>query len=56
MPDCIVSRYPETFEKNEILLQSFNFFKDFVTQIRDIRNRNGLKQREELPVFLEPDS
>jgi valyl-tRNA synthetase len=53
MPDCIVSRYPETFEKNEILLQSFNFFKDFVTQIRDIRNRNGLKQREELPVFLE---
>lgn len=53
MPDCIVSRYPETFEKNEVLLQSFNFFKDFVTQIRDIRNRNGLKQREELPVFLE---
>ena len=40
--DCIVSTYPAVIEKNESLQQSFKFFKDFVSQIRDIRNKNGL--------------
>ena len=53
--DCIVSTYPAVIEKNENLQQSFKFFKDFVSQIRDIRNKNGLKQRDILPVFFEGD-
>ena len=53
--DCIVSTYPAVIEKNESLQQSFKFFKDFVSQIRDIRNKNGLKQRDILPVFFEGD-
>lgn len=53
--DCIVSSYPEVIDRNENLIKGFQFFKDFVTQIRDIRNRNGLKQRDILPVFPEGD-
>lgn len=55
MPDCIVSKYPEPVENNSALKESFVFFKDFVTQIRDIRNKNGLKQKEQLPVYLDGD-
>ncbi len=53
--DCIVSRYPAVIERDETMIQSFQFFKDFVTQIRDFRNRNNLKQRDTLPTFLEGD-
>jgi len=54
-PDCIVASYPVPVEKEDSLIRSFAFFKDFVTQIRDIRNKNGLKQRDILPVYLDGD-
>lgn len=55
MPDCIVARYPAPVVKNDVLTEGFAFFKDFVSLIRDIRNRNGLKQRDILPVYPEGD-
>ncbi|HQN56834.1 MAG TPA: valine--tRNA ligase [Saprospiraceae bacterium] len=55
MPDCIVARYPTPAFKNDVMVEGFAFFKDFVSLIRDIRNRNGLKQRDILPVYPEGD-
>jgi len=54
--DCIVASYPAAIEKNDGLISSFKFFKEFVSIIRDVRNKNGLKQRDILPVFLEGDA
>lgn len=53
--DCIVATYPAMAVKNEHLFAAFGYYKELTTTVRDIRNRNGLKQREILPVSIEGD-
>lgn len=50
--DCIMSSYPSpdtTVDKS--VIKDFELVKSIVSSVRDIRNKNGLKLREELPLF-----
>jgi valyl-tRNA synthetase len=49
--DCIVSSYPEASEFDASYLKIIDQAKDVISNIRDIRNKNGLKMKEELDLF-----
>lgn len=50
--DCILSAYPEGQDFNQTLIDRVEQAKDIITQIRDVRNKNGVKMKESLDVFL----
>jgi len=49
--DCIISKYPKPSALDEKLLQDFEILKDATANIRDVRNKQGLKMRDPLKVF-----
>lgn len=50
--DCIVSSYPEVSAYDQVLIDKVEQLKDIVTNIRDIRNKNGIKNAETLDVVI----
>ena len=48
--DCIVAPSPVLAVKNANLLKTVDLMKGIVGNVRDIRNKNGLKQKELLPL------
>ena len=50
--DCILSQYPQSGDYDKVLLDRIEQAKDIITNIRDIRNKNGLKNKEELEVVI----
>ncbi|MEE9438379.1 MAG: valine--tRNA ligase [Saprospiraceae bacterium] len=49
--DCIMSTYPQAKYGNSEILSQVEQAKDVISNIRDIRNKNGLKMKEELSLF-----
>ncbi len=50
--DCIaLASYPMTAPHDETALQNGEMAKDIISRIRDIRNKQGLKQREPLKLY-----
>ncbi|RMF20419.1 MAG: valine--tRNA ligase [Bacteroidetes bacterium] len=49
--DCIVSPYPETGAFDEALLQKMDAARDLVTKCRELRNNQGIPQKEALRLF-----
>lgn len=50
--DCIISTYPKAEEFNQTLIDRVEQAKDIITQVRDIRNKNGLKMKDNLDVYM----
>lgn len=50
--DCIVSPYPVGGTYNDELIQRVEQAKDIITSVRDARNKNGIKTREAIPLYL----
>lgn len=49
--DCIVSTYPKAKSYDKAYLAQIEQAKDVISNIRDIRNKNGLKIKEELDLY-----
>ncbi len=54
-PDCMVSRYPKESEYQKDVIDNVSMLKDIVSSIRDTRNQNQLKPKEELPLSIQTD-
>jgi len=50
--DCILSTYPKPSGFDQIIIDRVEQAKDIITNIRDIRNKNGIKMKDELDVYL----
>lgn len=50
--DCILSSYPKAEKFDQTLIDRVEQAKDIITQVRDVRNKNGLKMRDNLDVFI----
>ncbi len=50
--DCILSAYPQPENHDTILLERVEQAKEIITNIRDIRNKNGIKNAETLDVVI----
>jgi len=50
--DCILSNYPKPRSFDQTIIDRVEQAKDIITNIRDIRNKNGIKMKDELDVFL----
>ncbi len=48
--DCIVSHWPEAGEYNDHFIDEIELAKAIVSGVRDVRNNNGIKQKEPLKV------
>ena len=46
--DCVVSTYPTAGKADAALIKTVEQAKDIISNIRDIRNKNGIKMKEEL--------
>jgi valyl-tRNA synthetase len=51
--DCVISSYPAIGDFDEGLIAKVEKAKDLVSKIRDLRNQNGIKMKEELKLFVE---
>lgn len=51
--DCIVSSYPSPAAFDDELLKKVEKARDLVTKIKDSRNKNAIKQRELLELFIQ---
>ncbi|MCB9082194.1 MAG: class I tRNA ligase family protein, partial [Lewinellaceae bacterium] len=51
--DCVISRYPTPQPFDQAFLQRVEEAKQAITSIREIRNNNGIKMKEELRVFAQ---
>jgi valyl-tRNA synthetase len=49
--DCILSVYPNYIEYSDQILGDMNTIKNIVTNLRDIRNKKGIKPREEIAFY-----
>lgn len=50
--DCMISQYPQPAAYDSALLDRIEQAKDIISNIRDIRNKNGIKNAETLDVAL----
>jgi valyl-tRNA synthetase len=50
--DCIISLYPKAGTYDQALVAMVEQGKDIVSGIRDIRNKNGIKMKDEIDVLL----
>ncbi|HOY14977.1 MAG TPA: class I tRNA ligase family protein, partial [Saprospiraceae bacterium] len=48
--DCILSAYPLSQVKDPQIIENVETLKNIISNVRDVRNKNGLKQRELLPL------
>jgi valyl-tRNA synthetase len=51
--DCVISSYPAISDFDKSLVEKVEKAKDLVSKIRDLRNQNGIKMKEELKLFVE---
>jgi valyl-tRNA synthetase len=51
--DCVISVYPKVGKYDAELIQSFDSLKDIVSNIRELRTKNGLKKHEALMVYAQ---
>ena len=51
--DCIKASSPIPGEVNDVLLSNFETLKRLVTKVRDTRNSNQLKPKEQLHLYIE---
>ncbi len=51
--DLIVKQFEETLLPNEEMLQLGSKLKDIITSIRDVRNKNNIKPKETLRLYIE---
>ena len=49
--DCVVSTYPTPVSPDVDFLKSIEQSKDIISNVRDIRNKNGIKMREALELY-----
>ena len=50
--DCILSAYPVAQPIDSEMLDKVEQAKDIITNVRDIRNKNGIKMKEELKLAI----
>lgn len=50
--DCMISQYPQPAAYDSALLDRVEQAKDIISNIRDVRNKNGIKNAETLDVVL----
>ena len=50
--DCIVSPFPEVGTYDKDLISKVEQAKEIITQVRDSRNKHGIKMREEIPLHI----
>ncbi len=48
--DCVVSSYPEPSAFDPNTIDELEYLKEVISKVRDMRNKNGLKARERLPL------
>ncbi len=51
--DCIAASWPTGGSYDKSIVDKVEKAKDIIAKVRDIRNKNGLKMKELLPVFIE---
>ncbi len=51
--DCMLQRYPQAAIGDAHLLQDVETAKDIITKVREMRNQNQIKPKEELAVFVQ---
>ena len=51
--DCVVSTYPSAVAFDESLIKKVELAKDVVSKVREARNKNGLKAKELLKLYVE---
>jgi len=49
--DCIVNAYPKAGDIDKAYLANVEQAKDIISNIRDVRNKNGIKMKEELELY-----
>ncbi len=54
--DIIVSRYPEPAPVDEEILEKGEAAREIISKVRDIRNKNQLKQRDPVSLFIQSDN
>ena len=50
--DCMMSSYPKTASLGSNVLEDVEYLKEIIAKVRDVRNKNGLKVRELLPLKM----
>ncbi len=50
--DCIISAYPPIINFDQLIIDRVEQAKEIITGIRDIRNKHGIKMKDELDVYL----
>ncbi len=48
--DCISSQFPEVGSIDKSLIEDFDLLKDIITNIRDIKNKNKLKPKDQIDL------
>jgi valyl-tRNA synthetase len=51
--DCILAKYPKGKTVDSTLLQAIEHAKKVITSVREIRAKNAMKSRDELPLFVQ---
>lgn len=49
--DCIISKYPEGQKIESEILKALEHGKKIITAVREVRSKNGMKSRDELPLI-----
>ncbi|MBT3544961.1 MAG: valine--tRNA ligase [Saprospiraceae bacterium] len=49
--DCIISIYPTKVSYDKSLIKDIDQLKDIVSNTRDIRNKNGIKMTDSIPLY-----
>ena len=50
--DCMMSYYPKKASLGSNVLEDVEYLKEIIAKVRDVRNKNGLKVRELLPLKM----
>jgi len=50
--DCILSSYPKSKPFNQTLIEKVEQAKEMITNVRDIRNKNGVKMKEDIKLSI----
>ncbi|NND34985.1 MAG: class I tRNA ligase family protein, partial [Saprospiraceae bacterium] len=50
--DCMVSPFPASTPYDEEILETMEHLKEVIAKTRDLRNKNNLKPREALPMYM----
>lgn len=51
--DCVISTYPKAVDFDKNIIAQVEAAKDIISNVRDIRNKNGLSPKESLKLFVQ---